>query len=150
MVSEFVFIFAVVLHVVPILFTVGDWGILPILLSCIGTDMHDPNLFFSLSFFMSPPPTLPQLESKQTEGHSALVILPTTLSNSGIDKKFRKVPSVATVFSQITFPLTLCLLKRFFPVLLNNHSMNLKILNNQHHMLVVCGLWLRILLGKCL
>ena len=139
MVSELVFIFAVVLHVVPILFTVGEWGILPILLSCIGTDIHDTNLSFSLSFFM-PPPTLPQLKSKQTEGHSALVILPTTLSNSGIDKKFRKVPSVAKVFSQITFPLTLYLLKGFFPVLLNNHSINLNILNNRHHMLVVGGL----------
>jgi hypothetical protein len=56
MVSELVFIFTVVLRVVPILFTVGERGILPILLSCIGTDIHDSNLSFSLSIFMSPHP----------------------------------------------------------------------------------------------
>ena len=44
MVSELVFIFTFVLRVVPILFTVGEMGILLILLSCIGIDIHDPNL----------------------------------------------------------------------------------------------------------
>jgi len=100
MVSELVFIFTFVLRVVPILFTVGEMGIVPILLSCIGIDIHDPNLSFSLSFFMSPH-HYPQLESKQTERHSALVNPPTTLSNSGIYKKFLKVPSVATVLFYI-------------------------------------------------
>ena len=73
----------VVLCVFPVLVTVGEKEILPILLNCIGTVKHDRNLSFSLSFFMFPPPLL-ALGPLQLEGHSALVTLPTTVSNSGM------------------------------------------------------------------
>lgn len=92
--------------------------------------------------FLYVPPSSPQLEPKQTEGHSALVNPPTTLSNSGIYKQFRKVPSLASFFFTDNTSLDILPLEEvsYFPVLLNNHSMNLKILNNQHHMFVVGGL----------
>jgi hypothetical protein len=75
-------IHTVVLRVFPILFKVGERGILTILLSCIGTDIYMNQK--SLSAWVYVPPTLPPLEPKQTEGHSALDNLRTTLSNSGI------------------------------------------------------------------
>lgn len=133
----------VVLRVVSILFAVGEREVLPILSNCIGTVIHDPNLSSSLSFFMFPP-TLPPLGPLQLEGHSALVAVPTTISNSGIYIKITEgsLCSYSLFYSTDSTSLDIVPLEGIldFPVLLNKHSMNLKILNNQQHTLVVGAL----------